>query len=61
MSGRVALLAEARAMSGRYVATCHASEFEHLLEAGLLRKVTPYLRGEEKLVLVEPDEAAGDA
>ncbi len=61
MSGRVTLLAEARAISGRYVATCHLSEYEHLLEVGLLRKVTPYLRGEEKLVLVAPDELTDPA
>ncbi len=47
-------------MSGRYVATCHSSDYEHLLEAGLLRKITPYLRGEEKLVLVMP-EPTGEA
>ena len=61
MSGRVTLLAEARAISGCYVAACYPNEYEHLLEAGLLRKVTPYLRGEEKLVLVTPDELTDPA
>lgn len=48
-------------MSGRYVATCHLSEYEHLLQAGLLRKIAPYLPGEEKLVLVAPEGMVGDA
>ncbi len=58
MSGRVSLLAEARAMSGYYVAACHPNDYEHLLKAGLLRRAAPYLPGEEKLVLVTPDEPA---
>ena len=56
MTGRVSLLAEARALSGCYVAACYASDYEHLLRAGLLRRMAPYLPGEEKLVLVTPDE-----
>ena len=58
MSGRISLLAEARVMSGRYVATCQPSDYEHLLKAGLLRRAAPYLPGEEKLVLVLPDDEA---
>ena len=58
MSGRVSLIAEARAISGRYVAACYVSDYEHLLNAGLLRRMAPYLPGEEKLVLVTPDEVA---